>query len=70
MLLQYTSFFWIKKSSIIIKHTTAYFIHFCQFCQIPQIKEARYIKITILAANNKVYAMIREVDANTLVDEE
>lgn len=39
-------------------------------CYIKILKEARYIKITILAANNKVYAMIREININALVDEE
>ena len=40
-------------------------------CYIKVLKEARYIKITVLAAaNNKVYAMLREIDVNALVDEE
>lgn len=39
-------------------------------CNIKILKEARYLKITILSANNNVYAMIREIDVNALVDEE
>ena len=34
------------------------------------LKESRYIKITILGANNTTYAMIREIDVKALVDEE
>lgn len=39
-------------------------------CNISILKEARYIKITILAANGSTYAMIREIDVKALVDEE
>lgn len=38
-------------------------------CNISILKEARYVKITILAAGG-TYAMIREVDIRALVDEE
>lgn len=38
-------------------------------CSISILKEARYVKITILAAGG-TYAMIREVDIKALVDEE
>ena len=39
-------------------------------CNISILEEARYIKITILAANGSTYAMIREIDVKALVDEE
>lgn len=39
-------------------------------CNISILKDARYIKITILSANNTTYAMIREIDVKALVDEE
>lgn len=38
-------------------------------CSISILKEARYVKITILSAGG-TYAMIREVDVKALVDEE